>query len=262
MPIANHFELHSEIARADRVLDVDLARLAGAAVLEEERDVRGEGADEREEDAEVEAHSGGRQRGGPAKIAVPAATQPSVPTPLTLRKVMPSQPSVPTLRSRSSRAESARKCAAEQGKPRLAGRRRRGHLAVGLRLRTARPDGAFCAVDGMPHFLSAEAGRHLHAPVASVRSRLVHGLGGEGQRVPPGAARPPRPAAVPELRPPRRRPGTTMPGHWKLGAIDAYVGRPHRSRGSTTPSTTPVTHGRASAPAADAARRDRRPTRG
>ena len=26
-----------------------------------------------------------------------------------------------------------------------------------------RPDGAFASVDGIPHFLSAEAGAHLHA---------------------------------------------------------------------------------------------------
>ena len=48
--------------RAQRVADVDVAGAAGSAVLVEERQVRGEGAEQREEDSELEAHEDG-QRG-------------------------------------------------------------------------------------------------------------------------------------------------------------------------------------------------------
>ena len=86
----------------------------------------------------------------------------------------------------------------------------------------SRPDGTFCAVDGMPHFLSSEAGRHLHHLFESfdpvwctgweekANEYLVHALG--------------LPGPLPYLSFDRHvTTGTTMPGHWKLGAIDAFV---------------------------------------
>ena len=47
-----------------------------------------------------------------------------------------------------------------------------------------RPPGVFASVDGIPHFLSSEAGRAPARPGGRLRPRLVHGLGGEGRRVP------------------------------------------------------------------------------
>ncbi len=44
------------LRRLERVPDVDLRALAGSAVLEEEPEVRDEGADERQEDAELDRH--------------------------------------------------------------------------------------------------------------------------------------------------------------------------------------------------------------
>ena len=58
---------------AQRMADVDLDRLAGAAVLEEERDVRCEGAEEREQDADVKAHSVGRNGRVRENLRCPAA---------------------------------------------------------------------------------------------------------------------------------------------------------------------------------------------
>ena len=56
MPIANHFERVQRLRRAQRVTDVDRRGLAGAAVLEEEAEVRDERAEEREQDAELKGH--------------------------------------------------------------------------------------------------------------------------------------------------------------------------------------------------------------
>ena len=87
----------------------------------------------------------------------------------------------------------------------------------------ARPAGAFHAVDGLPHFLSQEAGRHLHT--LSHAFDLVWCTGWEekaNEYLPAllGLAGP-----LPFLSFDRHvATGTTMPGHWKLGAIDAHLG--------------------------------------
>ena len=86
-----------------------------------------------------------------------------------------------------------------------------------------RPDGAWCTVDGLPHFLSAEAGRHLHA--LADRFDLVWCTGWEekaNEYLPDALG---LPGPLPFLSFDRHvQAGTTMPGHWKLGAIDAFVG--------------------------------------
>jgi hypothetical protein len=69
---------------AERVLDVHRARLARAAVLEEERHVRGEGAHEREQDAELESHSGGGNDRDRGNMRCPAAIRAIGTTPRTL----------------------------------------------------------------------------------------------------------------------------------------------------------------------------------
>ena len=87
----------------------------------------------------------------------------------------------------------------------------------------SRPPGAFTAVDGIPHFLSSEAGEHLL------------GLGGTFELVwCTGWEEKANEHLVPALGLPTplewlsfdatRGPGHTTPGHWKLPAIDAHAG--------------------------------------
>lgn len=87
----------------------------------------------------------------------------------------------------------------------------------------SRPAGGFVTVDGIPHFLSSEAGRHL-LDLASeyeliwctgweerANEYLVAGLGLPG------------PLPVLQLDG-ARQPGDTTPGHWKLPAVMAHAG--------------------------------------
>ena len=85
-----------------------------------------------------------------------------------------------------------------------------------------RPDGIWTTVDGIPHFLSKAAGRHLLDLAATFE--LVWCTGWEEKAdehlpaalgVPAGLAHLSFDAHVAA--------GTSTPGHWKLGAIDAYV---------------------------------------
>jgi HAD domain in Swiss Army Knife RNA repair proteins len=86
----------------------------------------------------------------------------------------------------------------------------------------ARPDGAFAAIDGMPHFLSTEAGRHLRALSETFDLVWCTGWEEKANEYLPSLLGLPGP--LPHLSFDRHVPtGTTMPGHWKLGAIDAYV---------------------------------------
>ena len=86
-----------------------------------------------------------------------------------------------------------------------------------------RPPGTFVAVDGIPHFLSQEAGRHLLALSGSFD--LVWCTGWEEKAnefllSPLGL-----PTPLPYLGFDRHRgPGHTTPGHWKLGALEAHAG--------------------------------------
>ena len=52
MPMANQRDLKSDLAGLERVADVDRRRLVGAAVLVEEAELGGDGATEREQNAE------------------------------------------------------------------------------------------------------------------------------------------------------------------------------------------------------------------
>jgi len=86
-----------------------------------------------------------------------------------------------------------------------------------------RPQGAFTVVDGIPHFLSSEAGRHLLDLAAlfdlvwctgweeKANEHLVSALG--------------LPGPLPFLSfDATRGPGTSTPGHWKLPALTEHAG--------------------------------------
>jgi hypothetical protein len=83
----------------------------------------------------------------------------------------------------------------------------------------ARPVGAFHAIEGIPHFLSAEAGKHLLA--LSLSFELVWASGWEekaNEYLPHLLGLPLLPCLSFE-----RSPGKSN-AHWKLAAIDAYAG--------------------------------------
>ena len=86
-----------------------------------------------------------------------------------------------------------------------------------------RPAGTFAVVDGIPHFLSQEAGRHLLA--LSEGFDLVWCTGWEEKAneflLSPLGLRNPLPYLSFDAH---REPGHTTPGHWKLGALDAHAG--------------------------------------
>jgi hypothetical protein len=85
-----------------------------------------------------------------------------------------------------------------------------------------RPGGAYHSVDGLPHFLSQEAGEHLL--VLSDAYDLVWCTGWEERANEHLPALLGLPGPLPFLSFDRHvQTGTTMPGHWKLGAIDAYA---------------------------------------
>ena len=86
-----------------------------------------------------------------------------------------------------------------------------------------RPPGTFAVVDGIPHFLSQEAGGHLLA--LAERFDLVWCTGWEEKAnefllSPLGLGNPLPYLGFDE----HRAPGHTTPGHWKLGALAAHAG--------------------------------------
>ena len=86
-----------------------------------------------------------------------------------------------------------------------------------------RPDGGFTVVDGIPHFLSAEAGQHLLDLAAMFE--LVWCTGWEEKAndhlVPALGLGTPLPFLSFDAA---RGAGHTTPGHWKLAALDAHAG--------------------------------------
>ena len=89
----------------------------------------------------------------------------------------------------------------------------------------ARPDGAFHAVEGLPHFLSHEAGRHLQHLSRAFDLVWCTGWEEKADEVLPAALGLPR--GLPHLSFDRHGVGgdgfPSMPGHWKLGAIDTFL---------------------------------------
>ncbi len=89
----------------------------------------------------------------------------------------------------------------------------------------SRPDGAFASVDGIPHFLSSEAGAHLHALRAAFDLVWCTGWEEKADEHLPHVLGLPSLKGLEHLsfdRPTRA--GTSVPGHWKLAAVDAHAG--------------------------------------
>jgi hypothetical protein len=138
-----------------------------------------------------------------------------------LRKVIPDEPSVRTL-NLGSRSHIGNEVAGEQGKPLLLVDVD-GVISLWGFPMDRRPAGAFLAVDGLPHFLSKEAGRHLHELSRAFDLVWCTGWEEKADEYLPDALGLPR--GLPFLSFDRHvQAGTTMPGHWKLGAIDAFAG--------------------------------------
>ena len=87
----------------------------------------------------------------------------------------------------------------------------------------SRPPGSFTVVDGIPHFLSSEAGRHLLDLGGTFD--LVWCTGWEEKAnehlVPALGLGTPLPFLSFDAT---RGPGHTTPGHWKLPAVEAHAG--------------------------------------
>jgi hypothetical protein len=89
----------------------------------------------------------------------------------------------------------------------------------------SRPDGAFASVDGIPHFLSAEAGAHLHALRDTFELVWCTGWEEKADEHLPHALGLPSLKGLEHLSFDRdTRAGTSVPGHWKLAAVDAHAG--------------------------------------
>jgi hypothetical protein len=91
-----------------------------------------------------------------------------------------------------------------------------------------RPAGIFQAIDGIPHFLSSAAATHLLTLAESFDLVWASGWEEKAEEYLPHLLG--LPAGLPFLRfarktgPPPARAGSSLGGHWKLDAIDAYAG--------------------------------------
>ena len=173
-------------------------RLAGAAVLEEEPEVRDDGAEERQQDAELKRHAEGCQRAGRVTMAAPT---------VTLVIGTTGSPLDPTRRGRQ----------ASEARPQL----RRECSGRRIRRKADKPL-LFVDIDGVLSLFGLRTGqassgdvdqrrRHrricisatrLRAPSRprrTVRPRLVQRMGGEGRRAPPPCASPARSAPLSHL---------------------------------------------------------------
>jgi hypothetical protein len=86
-----------------------------------------------------------------------------------------------------------------------------------------RPVGGFISVDGIPHFLSEEAGRHLLDLASEFELMWCTGWEEKANEVLVGHIGLPGPLPVVELDR-HREAGHTTPGHWKLGALERHAG--------------------------------------
>ena len=194
------------LGRAQRMAHVDGRSLASTAVLEEEAQVGSDGAEKRQQDAELKSHAGFI---GPVRSTWRYR-------PMTLSSAPPE--SFLTDRRGRQASERLRDHAQQPETPALRGHRRRA-LAFRLSVRQASSRG----VDKRRGHRSSDFGQRFRAPAPTgrpLRPGLVQRMGGEGQRAPSPCASPAHCAAVPHLHRARWR----NRRHWKLDAIDAHAG--------------------------------------
>lgn len=82
------------------------------------------------------------------------------------------------------------------------------------------PAGGFHAIDGIPHFISAEAGRHLHSLLSSFEAAWCSGWEEKANEYLPHLLGLPGPLPYLSFD---RSPGRAN-AHWKLAAIEAFAG--------------------------------------
>lgn len=82
------------------------------------------------------------------------------------------------------------------------------------------PPGSFHSIDGIPHFISAEAGVHLHALSGAYQAVWCSGWEEKANEYLPYLLGLPEPLPFLSFE---RSPGRAN-AHWKLAAIDAYAG--------------------------------------
>jgi len=88
---------------------------------------------------------------------------------------------------------------------------------------STRPDGIFHSIDGIPHFLSSVATTHLLTLVEDFDLVWCSGWEEKAEEYLPHLLG--LPSGLPFLRFERGQgAGSSMGGHWKLAAIDAYAG--------------------------------------
>ena len=87
----------------------------------------------------------------------------------------------------------------------------------------SRPAGGFLAVDGIPHFLSSEAGAHLLDLASDFELVWCTGWEERANEYLVAALGLPGPLPVVALDD-HRGPGHTTPAHWKLDAVEAHAG--------------------------------------
>jgi len=87
-----------------------------------------------------------------------------------------------------------------------------------------RPDGAFHAIDGITPFLSTAAAGHLHALSLAFDLVWCSGWEEKANEYLPRILGLPGPLPFLTFDSVATGPGHTTPGHWKLAAIDAYLG--------------------------------------
>src|SRR5205807_2034333 len=204
-------------------------RGAGAAVLVQEADVRGERAGKREHDAEECGHKRAKPGTGAGrtvrcltKCLGSGATQlESAASSTAQSRCWGGTPPVPCL-TRSSASVSARY---ECGEAFLMKRPLLlidvdGVISLFGFDPARRPEGRFEVVDGIAHFLSATAGDHLRRLCEVFEPAWCTGWEEKANEYLPGALGLSGP--FPHLGFADATP--TVAGHWKLAAIDAYAG--------------------------------------
>ena len=205
---------------AEGVLDVDRDDGLTAPMLEEVPHVRGDGAEERQQDAELKRHvksgNGGKRRNWRLRV-VPL---PSESTRVTLKQPLRKQASemcpamFPGQKSGSAPPDMTQKPLLLVDID--------GVVSLFGFDPNVRPDGTWCQVDGIAHLLSSRAAEHLLELGQSFEMAWCSGWEEKANEHLPHQLGLPR---LPHLRFEDKGPGVKAAyEHWKLASIDAYAG--------------------------------------